>query len=713
MPTSACPERDGISDFSGATREDLAHLYFAVIVLTAGALLACMAVYSLRSGLVGSPAQVSGMFALMILPLWTTAWGAKRFGATSLGFSTAILSGFFFGVMLPAAALIFGRYALAACLIVLALTMMDSGKELLAVLNRNKASILMWTVTSSILLVVLTETIRLYLPEAVILGIAPPGAYYNIALAQMIERYGAVSLGMDGLAYRHYHFLTHVIAAGFAKATGANMSLVYVYWGGLAVKIQLLWATVSAGVFLLRAQGARAAGSSARLAYAWICVAFVGGFTGETFGIGTALLFTMVPALACLATADVRDKKNHLPATILAIAATFLVTVAKVSSGFFAAIALVLVLWRVRRSPAVAALIALSLAVLTAVTLRYIAEWDLSDRGYPLIAKFADYMHYYTWNTFFNYALAISVMVLLMSVGHVKIRSRKLEFSMSFGQRLKPGRQGEPFIKLLWNWLSNADFLVQFLALSILGCIFVLFSTRIGANNGYFSWTIYGLGFLLLPLAIQRAFSNANFRPVTRPLSLIVAAILLCQGMSFVIADGAGLPQVITSLFRKSIADYKPRRTQAEMRASLARDGTLFGGLRRHVDAWPVASTMNDIAKFAAAGDLVVNITPMADDVWAATDKTLPTWCVTGQLVVPAIAGIAQVRSIPPQATEDQCVLPGTLPAQGFGLEQSAHRTGNFTDAQLCEMARPLGARRVYKLTSYADPTKNKLVPCR
>ncbi len=164
-------------------------------------------------------------------------------------------------------------------------------------------------------------------------------------------------------------------------------------------------------------------------------------------------------------------------------------------------------------------------------------------------------------------------------------------------------------------------------------------------------------------------------------------------------------------LYQSSTENYQPKEAQNDVIASLRQTHTLFSGLRQRVDQSPIARAAKAMSAEAQSvgGQMVVNIRPDALEVWRALDAT-NWWCFSGHMVVPAVAGLVQVRSIEPKSIEVQCLPPGVLPTQGFGADQEAHRTDNFTPAQLCALGRPLNARKVYSLMSYKNLSSNRVI---
>src|SRR5205823_3470870 len=126
--------------------------------------------------------------------------------------------------------------------------------------------------------------VRLYLPEAMLMGLSSPDAYYHATLAQMVLHHGVFSIGADGLDRNRYHFLSHFIAAGLSKTSGLSVPLVYAYWGAIGLKLAPLSAFFYASLFFFRPD----MGTSRQtlfwtLLFAWLAVVLTGVPESESY----------------------------------------------------------------------------------------------------------------------------------------------------------------------------------------------------------------------------------------------------------------------------------------------------------------------------------------------------------------------------------------------------------------------------------------------
>ncbi|MFO1248236.1 MAG: hypothetical protein U1E93_08460 [Alphaproteobacteria bacterium] len=148
------------------------------------------------------------------------------------------------------------------------------------------------------------------------------------------------------------------------------------------------------------------------------------------------------------------------------------------------------------------------------------------------------------------------------------------------------------------------------------------------------------------------------------------------------------------------------------IRESLARTHKPFTNLQARIDEFPVARFQRELAAKAGGQSIAVQIPPEADEVWHFFAATAPTkWCMFPHLMVPATTGVFDLRSAPPRNIQVQCAADGMV-WYGFGKYQDQHRTGDFTSADLCRMARPLRISKVYRLVSYSDLSKNSVISC-
>lgn len=69
--------------------------------------------------------------------------------------------------------------------------------------------------------------IHSYLPEHALLGIQIIDTYYHIAITNMIQNFGVVSTGLDGLVPHYYHVGSHIWFAALGKMLGTQALMTY------------------------------------------------------------------------------------------------------------------------------------------------------------------------------------------------------------------------------------------------------------------------------------------------------------------------------------------------------------------------------------------------------------------------------------------------------------------------------------------------------
>jgi hypothetical protein len=79
--------------------------------------------------------------------------------------------------------------------------------------------------------------------------------------------------------------------------------------------------------------------------------------------------------------------------------------------------------------------------------------------------------------------------------------------------------------------------------------------------------------------------------------------------------------------------------------------------------------------------------------------------------MIPAQAAVPMLRGISPVQQEQECAPTGMI-WYGFGKQQDSHRTGEFNDQELCELANSKGFSRIYVLNSISDSAQNRKLLC-
>jgi hypothetical protein len=701
-------------------------LYAGALAATGGSGLAFAGLFCLRLGLGDAPTQVASMLVLAILPVWLSAWAIPAFGRSARSAALAGMMSLFAGMSLPVFGLVAGR----VIIVIAAATLLFCAWREHTALRRALLSawpgmILLAGVTGG-LVILLSAPLRLFMSEALLLGVAPSDNYWHMAIAQMIAHYHTVSIGGDGLVRQNYHFLFHFLVAGTAKAAGASVPLAYGYWSALTAKLQLIWSLYCAGILLFRTGDDGPAGAWWRLIYVWIAACFVAGFENESFILGTAYLAAYMPLIIVLLRGGPQADGSSMVALILACAGIFLVATAKVSAGYFGAIGLVLLTWT-WRSNLRAALIVVTLVVLAAYTelLLIPKELVLSDSTFSILVM--SYLTYLNRGILLHYLLPTLLIVVYLWRPRGQLtfdRSGALSASITGTPRLVMRGslpnwivQGRGAFRPL-RWLLLADVNAQLIFLLLLGTLFVLFAIPIGDNVWDFSGILFGVSLLLLPMTVGETL---NIHLTDRPIKWLLAITLTLQifwaGALFVFNGNDSLQQALVSLYRAASGSATNQSSGAKEDIVLSLKTTRKPLTRLHdlIEQSPAARLERDLKRESASvnGDIAVHIPPAADDVWhyfltAAPDK----WCLYPHLWVPAVTGLVEIRSVPPQAIQKICAPPG-ITWYGYGRNQDLHRTADFTPEALCALARPLGARKVYRLMSYRDVSHNSVLICR
>jgi hypothetical protein len=643
-----------------------------------------------RAGLGDNAGAVAKLFALAILPVWLSAAALLQFGRSVTGAACALITGFAAGSLLPVAALVLGPAVTMAALALLAGALLVQGRSLAWAMGLRPFSIALTALPLAVAFLLFTAPTRLFMPEAIATGLALSDNYYDIAIAQMLGHYGAISTGGDGLELHSYHFLSQLIAAGSARAAAISVPAVYLYWAGLSLKLQLVWAVFAAGVLLAPGKFLQ------RLLYAGLVLLLLGGLESESFMQGAALYAATLPLLLALAT----ETESPPPAwgIVLAVVAVLLCAFAKISAGFFGGVALLAVLWRLRKQRGHAVLLVAGLLLIAPPVYFLVLPKDISFAGAPLVTRLYDYyQNYFVLATGLSYLLPILVIALLELRPHMLVADGGMTIRWT---RVVPR-----------NAWSDAGPATRITVLTLAACILVLTTQWIGSNIAYFSAYLYLLALLLLPVALRQGDLTPPPALATGAIALVLGWMLTVSTVPFV----AGLTPFLSSLYRAASgqgASYAGH-VATELRQSRHETGAPFGTLRRRIEAMPWERLMAVLEQSARAQDgrLAVQIAPDADDAWRRLREGTTWWCMAPHMMIPAEIGLAEIRSMAPKTIEQACAPPGIL-WYGFGADQDRHRAADLSDAALCALARPMRVRVVYVLHSYQDLSRNRQVSC-
>ena len=716
------------SNFPGGGRQWLSEmLYAGAIASTAGASLAFLAQLALRLGLGDTLPQVGVIFILSVLPFWLTAGAVSAFGSRPSAAAISISGGIIGAVLLPL--LVWaanGLFFLSVVALLLLASLWVGRGPLSRALLRCKSSIIFVAIVSATLSIVFTQPLRLYLPEALTLGLAPTDNYWHAAISQMIRHYGAVSIGADGLETQKFHFLTHALIAAFSKASSAGVPVVYGYWSSLTIKLLLIWSTYCATLLLFPVEREKGLASLAwRFVFAWLAAVLVRGFEVETFVLGDALFFAYLPTLLLLIRARPGDKIFGLAFTCCT--AIFICALAKLTLAYYEAIGLILVIWHFRTRPVYVFLFGATIIGLLFFAHYLIIPPELYLTHTTASIFLTSYLMYFARGTLIHYALPAFLLAVCLWQPRGVLRIANRGVALDLRANLPPPNYNH----LPYQWMKRVGGLsrtlsyffslgsdAQYLFLALLGCVFVLVAIPIGDNVWDFSAGLYSLSLLLLPSVLGK---ELNIRLLDGPVKFILAfslaSALLIASPGFLF-DGAGsLLHTIVTLHgvASGNVDGKNSGTKDAILASWRETRTPFATLRKLVDKSPTARLVESIKRQvqATSGGLVVHIPPDANEVWHHLEFGSPTkWCMVGHLVIPAEVGIAEIRSIAPDSIERECRPPG-MTWYGFGSFQDLHRSQPFSHEQICMLAKSINADKVYLLKSYDDLSKNSIEDCK
>ena len=552
---------------------------------------------------------------------------------------------------------------------------------------------------------------RLYVPEAISLGVAQADSYFHVAIAQMIAAFRIPSSGGDGLALQRYHFGSHIVAAGLADAGASRASLVYVYWGLIVLKVQLLWALLWGSLVLARSAD-RPTRTFPLLAYA-MAFLLLGPLESESFMLGMAVFAGAAPLMCSLFTRNDLDTWSYRFGLLTILIAAFICATAKVSVGYFCGVTLGWMLWRGRANRLNALLLLAGLAALGAYTISLVLPFEQSLAASGVGILIGSYAQYATLVTLLSYALPCIVLWAYFhdlrmtgDCGDAGDGSRtgvNLQFSRA--------RNGQGMYQRL---VSSAG-LMQLHALCLASCVLALLTVPIGSGMAYFSYVLLFLPALARPAWLLAAYVSA--REVRRA---VLGIGLLC-GVYLTVAFAATLAHTISMLTRsvqdQTAAAFRDVNAGAGLgrrviEKSLRQSGTLFGHFRSQLEHTAWANMLNRIKAARIGSDLQVFASPSAEEFWTrlGPGRGNPYWCLQPHLMIPAELGMPMIRGIAPLKYEAGCSAIAGL--YGFGKYQDAHRTADLSDQQLCSIAKARDLDGIYVLNAISAVEGNRVLLC-
>lgn len=204
------------------------HIAFATIFAASLALSSLFVVIALRQwfGIAGFNPSLSGYLrsgilamALLLLPYLAPD---RRHGLWGFAALVLILAGL---LMLRGAAMALVDLS---CLLVLFFAFRRVSPCIRALPRSWLAAMAGTGAMAGLLLVLVVQREFLLLgPEQAMMGLLHQDTLFHVAIAKLLDSYGIVTLGMDGLVPTQYHVLSHRVIAGYGNWTGIDLLLAY------------------------------------------------------------------------------------------------------------------------------------------------------------------------------------------------------------------------------------------------------------------------------------------------------------------------------------------------------------------------------------------------------------------------------------------------------------------------------------------------------
>ncbi len=614
-------------------------------------------------------------------------------------------------LVLPCIAVYSPSASIFALIVLAAFSAFTLWKNSRGILRLSPVRTLASSILFGILLIASGAPSRLFLPEQITLGITSSDSLFHAALAQMIAGYRKASIGADGLAFQHYYFLSHAVAAGISKLTAASVPLVYVYWAAISLKLNLIWAFFL-GTWLLEDKDAGRTSLQLipRLGFAWLCVIATHALESESFVFALAIFVMLIPLLCSLLRAGEAEKKFLWIVIVVALTGAFLCASAKVSVGFFVAVILGAAIWPIRRSPGFLIVLILGLGILAIVTARYFIPTDtlLLSGGWRVL--FQSYLPYLDWVALVSFGLPACMLLLATWKPEFSVGRTAGSFNVTASVQSPQNRSHSGVIRRTAVWLfADIPGQMQFLALTLVSCVIVFLTVPIGSNVAYFSLVVLISACATVP-ALLRSLYGIGFetREIRKGLVGALAIVAVISVAGFIWDTKNSVLLIYRSAFGVQAQEAKDL-----LYKSLRQTHSIAGELRAELPNLPWSRLMADIKEKAALADgkLAVHTRASVEPFWRRLAAGTAWWCLAPQLMIPAELGISQIRSIAPKALETECA-PDGLVFYGFGKEQDAHRTGLLPDADLCRSARAFDARKLYLIESITQPERNSVLSC-
>lgn len=526
---------------------------------------------------------------------------------------------------------------------------------------------------------------HVYAPELARLGVLSADTLFHAAVTHMIQRFAAVSTGLDGLVPLAYHAGSHVWFATLGRLAGSDPLLTYPYAQlGVTLPALVLSLLFAVGALL---SSRRHLGLALALTLSVMLVSDLVGwnahYTSESQALGLCILLASLPLLLfCLWTPSDSDAR-HLA---LLLALVFLGICVKVSIGVVLGAA---VAWVALRGFGPGKRLAAAVAGLLVIAL--FAQRELM----PATAFSISFLEFYrnaAPEPFGLYAGWTSPLLPLGSVLLLLLASRTPGASLDLRRRAR----------------LTIGLVCVVTGVSLLPSVFSAVPTPEPwwfANAGH--W-------FALPIFVA-CLDRWWQLPSTRGAAKIAIAVLLtgCAlfwwlrvGPDRLAEQQAPVLQALGMLeppARRAVGSLLPKPLGGRLRLGeeLARGRDAL--LARSLGEATLAEIARALPGEAAPRDVVIFVPPTNRVIW----KTGSGGCYRRPLLLPALTGLPLIQGLPPNC-------PAVVEAYGWGFSGYGEdaRSRATSDAALCARASERGFARVFVLASLRDRQQNRLLSC-
>jgi hypothetical protein len=509
---------------------------------------------------------------------------------------------------------------------------------------------------------------HVFAPEYALLGprFLQLDTVFHMSIAHMIQNYGGVSTGLDGLLPFRYHVASHAWLAGIGALVGTPPVFTYPL-AQIIIAVPGLVAAALLAIVCLRPRGERLV-TSVLVTLALVCVLDAIGWTthyiSESQTLGLVVVLLAVPLLAdFIAT---RDRSGAVAAirVIAAVIVVFIATATKVSAGVVLGAGFGWALLRGARPPLEKVATVCALAMTGVIAVHYFQP----RTGLSLAESFVPFAFYRSGFGYGNSPVAAHASLILpFAFVGLQLCRRQLT------------RTGEVVL------IATLVALVPGLTL------------RMWGGAGWWFWS--AAQWLTLPFVVS-AF-DGGARRLPKMLGAVVVGLVIV-GTSFRF-DASRLVVLAAGL----CPDVPPQDISRHLRASFATHGTLFGPeVRKRLEesegarlAAAVHRTLPDDRRGVA-----VFVPPSNHEFWQRKE---PWGCWRRPLYVPALTGVPLLKGLGPH-----CAPAGPRFGRGFRDYDLRARAAEMSDQELCRHAIEKDITTVMVLMSLVEPSRNRLVEC-